>query len=205
MWSGVTLGKLLCLTFVAKKLSQQRVCWGDHSRGVGWKLIEKSGDGGHSAALCLTQPVRCRQTRQVSRQRNSVQHLQPNRNMPMMSCTTHEEHRIDIYFTQVGVAYLVFLAPQASWVVHKHDFVGLQDSGNSSCDFCWVQHHRATSLVPPHRTNQRDGPTVQTPLKEAGVNSNWRRSAAGWRERKDEYMNTGVSEDAIEKKPKNEK
>lgn len=71
---------------------------------------------------------------------------------------------LDISYAHVVIACLVFLAPQASWAIQKHDFVGLQGSGNGSCNFCWVQHRRATSPVHPHRTNQWDGPTVQTPL-----------------------------------------
>ena len=56
------------LTSVAEQLGEQRVCGGDHCRGLGRQLVEQAGYGGHSAALYSTQPLCHGQTGQVARQ-----------------------------------------------------------------------------------------------------------------------------------------
>lgn len=85
---------------------------------------------------------------------------------------------------------LAFLVAEAPCVVQEHDFVGLQRSRNSCCHLRRVQHYRAASLVPPHRTNQWDRPAVQAPLEEAGVHRDRGKSAAKGRMK--QWIKAGV-------------
>ena len=82
---------------------------------------------------------------------------------------------------------LVPSAAEASRVIQEHDFVGLQGSGDSRRHLRRVQHYRATAAVPPHRTEQWDGPAVQAPLEEADVHSNmgWGTDGRGTEEGED--------------------
>lgn len=63
------------LTSVAEQLCEQRVCRGDHRRGLGWQLIEQPRYGAHPAPLRHTEPRRHAQTGQAARQRDRAQHL----------------------------------------------------------------------------------------------------------------------------------